>query len=325
MKNIISFICGILIWIIIWWVTTYYTLWLIEKNKDFQPEWCNCSSPDYAQIKMQDTIIEGESTDFEITIMKDKWWMSFYTGTILITITNEDWMILKDSEYFITQHWLYTFTWSDLWSKRFEKWLTIYKEGTYYLKISHLNDYKDKILWIFPISVINNNTSTDKNNRNDNLAHTTEIKIFDSESNMSWEFDDIDFEDYEYSTNKTPVDSYNYILPDSIEIKVKDPIIIWEATNLKIKIIKDNKTLTNYNGTIIIFITEENWNKLKDNEYSISSHWIYKYLLSDLWDKNFQWWLQINKEWKFYIEVMDLNDNEDKILWKQLITVINPH
>ena len=156
MKNIISFICGVLIWIIVCWVTTYYLILFIEKNNNFQPEWCNCSSPDYAQIKMQDIIIEGESTDFEITIMKDKWWMSSYTGSILIIITDEDWETLKDSEYFITQHWLYTFTWSDLWTKRFEKWLTINKKGKYYIEIFDLNANK---IWSFPITVINNDNT----------------------------------------------------------------------------------------------------------------------------------------------------------------------
>ena len=322
MKNIISFICGILIWIIIWWATTYYMLWLIEKNNDFQPEWYNCSSPDYAQIKMQDVITVGEATDFEITIMKNNWWMSFYTGTILIIVTDENWMNLKDSEYFITQHWLYTFTWNDLWIKKFEKWLTINKEGTYYLEISDLNNYEDKVLWFFPITVINN--TRDISNWNINLAHIAEVKIFDSEWNISWESDDIEFENYEYHLNRTSKNLHNYILPDSAEIKVKDPIIMWEATNLEIRILKNDATMTSYEWSIWVIVTEENWTILKDNEYTVPSHWLYEYLWSDLWDKTFQRWLQINKEWKFYIEVMDLNENEDRTLWRQLITVVNP-
>ena len=112
------------------------------------------------------------------------------------------------------------------------------------------------------------------------------------------------------------------ISPDSAEIKVKDPIIMWEATNLEIRILKNDATMTSYEGSIWIVVTEENWTKLKDNEYTVPSRWMYKYLSSDLWDKTFQKWLEIKKEWKFYIEVSDLNDTEDKILWKQLVTVI---
>lgn len=328
MKNIISFICGILIWIIIWWGITYYLTRFIKNNNYFQPEWCNCSSPDYAQVKIQDTIIEREATDFEITIMKDKWLMNFYTGTILIIITDEDWETLKDSEYFITQYWLYTFSWSDLWTKRFEKWLTINKKGKYYIEIFDLNANK---IWSFPITVINNDISTAKNNWNNNLAHISKIEILDSEQNTQWDTDNIDnivpdnFEDHEYSTNETSKNFESHISPDSAEIKVNDPIIIWEATNFEIKILKNNKTMTNYNGTIIILVTEEDWNVLKHNEYTLPSYWMYTYLSSDLWEKIFQKWLEIKKEWTFYIEVRDLNDYEDKALWKQLITVVNPH
>ena len=93
----------------------------------------------------------------------------------------------------------------------------------------------------------------------------------------------------------------------------------------EIKILKNNKTMTNYNGTIIILVTEEDWNVLKHNEYTLPSYWMYTYLSSDLWEKIFQKWLEIKKEWTFYIEVRDLNDYEDKALWKQLITVVNPH
>ena len=112
------------------------------------------------------------------------------------------------------------------------------------------------------------------------------------------------------------------ILPDSADISVKDPIIMWEATNLKITILKNGSKMTSYNGTIRIIVTDEDWNKLKDNEYTVPSQWTYAFLWSDLWTKEFQRWLEIKKEGTFYIEVQDLNENEDKILWKQLIHVI---
>lgn len=111
------------------------------------------------------------------------------------------------------------------------------------------------------------------------------------------------------------------ISPDTAEISVKDPIKEGEATNLKITILKNWSKMTNYNGTILILVTDENWTKLKDNEYTVPSRWMYSFLSSDLWEKEFQKWLEIKKDGNFYIEVSDLNDNEDKILWKQLVHV----
>lgn len=112
------------------------------------------------------------------------------------------------------------------------------------------------------------------------------------------------------------------ILPDAAEISVKDPVIMWEATNLKITIMKNWSKMTNYNWSIRIIVTEENGTPLKQNEYTVPSNWMYDFLASDLWVKEFQRWLEIKKEWKFYVEVQDLNANEDKVLWKELITVI---
>lgn len=111
------------------------------------------------------------------------------------------------------------------------------------------------------------------------------------------------------------------ISPDTAEISIKDPIIQWEATNLKVTIQKNGATMTSYNGTIRIVVTDENWNKLKDNEYTVPSRWMYSFLTSDLWEKEFQKWLEIKKEGTFYIEIQDLNENEDKILWKKLVHV----
>ena len=112
------------------------------------------------------------------------------------------------------------------------------------------------------------------------------------------------------------------ILPDSVEITVKDPIIMWEATNLKVRIMKNGSKMTSYDGTIWMVVTEQDWKKLSDNEYTVPSRWMYSFLSSDLWEKEFQRWLEIKKEWTFYIEIQDLNENEDKILWKQLIHVV---
>ena len=93
------------------------------------------------------------------------------------------------------------------------------------------------------------------------------------------------------------------ISPDSAEISVKDPIIQWESANIKVTILKNWSKMTTYNG-------------------SVPSRWMYTFLPSDLWEKEFQRWLEIKKDGTFYIEIQDLNENEDKILWKQLIHVI---
>lgn len=112
-------------------------------------------------------------------------------------------------------------------------------------------------------------------------------------------------------------------IPDGTEISVKDPIIVWEATNLKITMMKNWSKMTTYNGTIRIEITEEDWTPLKNNNYTLPNLWTYSFLPSDLWEKEFQKWLEIKKEWTFYIEVRELYEEDDeKILWKQIIHVI---
>ena len=47
-------------------------------------------------------------------------------------------------------------------------------------------------------------------------------------------------------------------IPDSVEISVKDPLIVWEATNLKITMMKNGSKMTTYNWTIRISVTDEN-------------------------------------------------------------------
>ena len=113
-----------------------------------------------------------------------------------------------------------------------------------------------------------------------------------------------------------------YIMPDNAEISVEDTIIVWKATNLKITILKDWSTMTTFSGAIRITITDENWNILKENEYTLTSLWVYQFLSSDLWEKEFQRWLTIKKEWTFYINIRDLYDTyEDKPLWRQKVVV----
>ncbi len=111
-------------------------------------------------------------------------------------------------------------------------------------------------------------------------------------------------------------------MPDNVEISVKDPIIVWEATNLKITMMKNWSKMTDYNGTIRITVTDENGKILKNNEYTVPSQWMYKFLWVDSWEKEFQKWLEIKKEWTFYIEIQDLNEDDEKPIWKQVIHAI---
>lgn len=117
-------------------------------------------------------------------------------------------------------------------------------------------------------------------------------------------------------------DNYDYIIPDSVDISVKDIIIEWEAVNLSLKMIKNWKKFDNYEGIIVLRIVDDNWKFLKKNEFTLPSHWTYSFLSSDSWEKEFQRWLEIKKVWTFYIEAYDYNDDDTKTLWRKKITVI---
>ena len=108
----------------------------------------------------------------------------------------------------------------------------------------------------------------------------------------------------------------NTILPDEAEITVKSPIMEWEAANLAITMMKNGSKMTNYTGTIYISIEDSNWSPLKSNEFKLPNWAIYTFLAQDLWFKEFQKWLEIKKEWVFYVKVEDYNDLDEKILGK---------
>ena len=112
------------------------------------------------------------------------------------------------------------------------------------------------------------------------------------------------------------------ILPDEARIDVKSPIIQWEATNLTITMMKNGSKMSSYGGTIYITVSDENWTPLNQNEYTVPKQWLYTFSDTDLWSTTFEKWLEIKKEWTFYIEVEDFNDPEEKILWREPITVI---
>ena len=109
--------------------------------------------------------------------------------------------------------------------------------------------------------------------------------------------------------------------PDDVEISVKDPINVWEAANLKITMMQNWSKMDTYDGAIFITVLDENWKILKSNECTVPGQWMYSFLASDLWEKEFQKWLEIKKEGTFYIEISEL-DQEDVILWRQVIHVV---
>ena len=160
----------------------------------------------------------------------------------------------------------------------------------------------------------------------DDWEHTLLVEILDASWKTIWESDEIKFyinEDSEINKSLNYSTSKPYIIPDSAEIVVgNNSLIAWESTDLKITITKDDSPMKTYRWTIRIMVTDEQWNKIKDYEYTVPSQWMYTFQLSDLWTKEFQRWLEIKKEWKFYVEIQDINDNEEKVLWRQAITVI---
>ena len=125
-----------------------------------------------------------------------------------------------------------------------------------------------------------------------------------------------------WSLRTRNLDSYNYIIPDDIEISVKDEIIEWEAVDLSFTLMKDGKKMDNYEWYIYFTIVDEDWNYLDPNEYILLDWGLYTFYPTDSWQKEFQKWLEIKKEGTFYIQAEDLMDVNEKILWRQQIIVI---
>ena len=115
-------------------------------------------------------------------------------------------------------------------------------------------------------------------------------------------------------------DNYDYIMPVIVDISVKDNIIEWEAVNLSLTMMKNWEKFDIYEGIIYLVIVDEDWEYLTIDEFTLPSLWIYSFLPSDSWEKEFKRWLEIKKAWTFYIEAYNYYDM--KILWRKKITVI---
>jgi len=63
------------------------------------------------------------------------------------------------------------------------------------------------------------------------------------------------------------------ILPNDVDIEIKSPLIQWEATNLKITMLRDGQPLSSYTWTIWIDIVDENWSPLRESEYTLPGIW----------------------------------------------------
>lgn len=112
--------------------------------------------PDEAVIEVDETIYENEYTNVKITMMKNWTKMNQYNSTIEIKITDESWTELTSNECTIPGNGFYKFVDSDLWSKEFQKWLTIKKEWIFYIEVSDLHDDDWKTIWKQKIKVIRN-------------------------------------------------------------------------------------------------------------------------------------------------------------------------
>ena len=71
------------LWLLITLAFSYWTIFAQENI------------PDAAQIDIKDEIIEGEAANLTITMIKDESIMSSYTWTIFISISEENWQLLK--------------------------------------------------------------------------------------------------------------------------------------------------------------------------------------------------------------------------------------
>lgn len=80
-----------------------------------------------------ETFDANETVDLTITAVKDWEVYTDYMGTVVMWIVE-----LTSDEYSMPAQSIYTFTAEDLWSKTFSKWLSIYQDGTYTLKVEDI-------------------------------------------------------------------------------------------------------------------------------------------------------------------------------------------
>ena len=323
MKRAILVICGMIIWIIIWWILVYYFMNNYNGNgRILELEQNNYISPDQAIIEVVDTIYENEYTNLKITMMKNGSKMNQYNSPIEIKITDGNWTELTTNECATPGNWFYKFADSDLWSKMFQKWLTIKKEWNFVIQVWDLDE--NILLGTSPITVLRTDFSEGAWLDNYRLSDHPTVEIIsdlDSDWDMIW---DSSVEDsYDYDVEWNWINKCVNTLPDEAIIEVVDTMYENEFVNFEITMMKSWSKMDNYCSYIAINVVDENWNVLDVNEeYALPYNGYYKFVASDLWSKMFQKWLTIKKEGTFYIEVLDMHDPDEKILWRKEIKVI---
>ena len=74
----------------------------------------------------------------------------------------------------------------------------------------------------------------------------------------------------------------NTLFPDEAKVEVKDTIHENESANLEITMMRNWSKMNDYVWVISIRISDENWNSLKTNEYTLPNNGTYKFEESDL-------------------------------------------
>ena len=156
MKKTILFLWGMFLGIVLWWAIVYlYLSYLFQKDEDVKPEISKNISPNYVEIDVKDTMYMNEFVDLNITMMKNWERLNNYTWAIEIKIIDENWNELTPNECTLPNSWFYKFKESNLWSIEFQRWLSIKKDGTFYIEVSNIFDEEWAKLWMEKINVVN--------------------------------------------------------------------------------------------------------------------------------------------------------------------------
>ena len=96
---------------------------------------------------------------------------------------------------------------------------------------------------------------------------------------------------------------------------------MWEPVDLTIKALDSNwDVLTDYNGYIVITVTDKDGNDIEPSNYTVPNDWTYEFNEEDQWVKKFTKWLIISQVWDFYVQVQDFDGWKT---WQASIKVVN--
>lgn len=83
-------------------------------------------------------------------------------------------------------------------------------------------------------------------------------------------------------------------------------LTVWEYTDFTVEVIEKWEIFKNYEGTVMFFLIDEDWNFLDPDYYFMSNNWRYEFKLVDNWKKDFVNGLRIDKTWKYTLIVESL-------------------